>query len=744
MRSPQPPGVRIHVGPLDVPGSRGARTAAIVWALAVGVAACARAPAAKSPIVLISIDTLRADHLPAYGYRGLETPAVDALARDSIRFENAYSHVPLTLPSHAVLLTGLLPFENGVRDNMGFRLAPDHPTLATRLRAAGYATGAAVSSYVLRADRGLNAGFDHYDDQMADNPTRERSGVESAEALARWAATVRDRPIFLFLHIYEPHAPYAPPEPFRSRYQDRPYDGEIAAADAGVGRLLDFLKRAGLYDRALILLSSDHGEGLGDHGEDEHGVFLYREALRVPLFLKRPGSTDAGRVVSTPVGLVDITPTVLSLLPGTRADELSGTSLFKSLQAKDVPARRIYGETFYPRLNLGWSDLASLTDNRYQYIEAPRPELYDIVADPVERNNLASGTPPPLRSMRASLAALHRPFVRPEASTPEELKRLASLGYIRVSSPVPDSRTLPDPKDNVETLRDFHKLLDLYYAERDEEAIALARRVVARDPRIFSAWTALAGSLERSGKGLQAVRALREGISQSSAETPAEQLSQVYDDLARLLKQAGDSRGREEALRDAVAHDVASEAAKRDLARIYLESGRAGDAVGLLRSAPMQEAESLEVLGVALAAAGKNDEAKETLLRAWAVAPSDARIALNLGILALHRSDLQEARDWFSKSIQLKPDNPTALAHLGLAQAALGDEAAAAKLWTRAVELDPRQYDALYNLAVLESKNGLRQQAWAHLERFVASAPRDRYSKELGEARRLLRNRGKL
>jgi choline-sulfatase len=734
----------LRAGPGAASESRGTgKSAAILWALAVSVAACARAPSPRPTIVLISVDTLRADHLPAYGYRRLETPAIDALARDSVRFDNAYSHVPLTLPSHAVLLTGLLPFENGVRDNAGFRLAPGHVTLAARLRAAGYATGAAVSSYVLRADRGLNAGFDRYDDEMPDNPTRERSGVESADALARWAATVRDKPLFLFLHIYEPHAPYTPPEPFRRRYRDRPYDGEIAAADAGVGRLLDFLKRTGLYDRALILLLSDHGEGLGDHGEDEHGVFLYREALRVPLFLKRPGSADAGRIVSMPVGLADVAPTVLSLLSETRAEKLSGISLFESLQAKKVPARRIYGETFYPRLNLGWSDLASLTDDRYQYIEAPRPELYDLAADPVERNDLASGTPAPFRAMRAALAALQRPFVGPEASTTEEIKRLASLGYIHVSPPVPAGRALPDPKDRVETLRDFHRLLDLYYAGKDEEAIALARRVVARDPRIFSAWTALAGSLERAGKGLEAVRALREGISQSSAETAPEQLSQAYDDLARLLKQAGDRRAQEQALRDAVARGVASEVARRDLARIYLESGRAGDAIGLLRSAPVQEAESLEVLGVALAAAGKNDEAKETLLRAWAAAPSDARIALNLGVLALHRSDFRDARDWFSKSIQLKPGDPTVLANLGLAQAALGDEASAAESWGKALELDPRQSDALYNLALLELKKGSTQQGRVRLEHFVASAPRNRYAKELGEARRLLQKLGR-
>lgn len=711
--------------------------------MVVAAAACARAPAVKPPVVLISVDTLRADHLPPYGYTGVETPAIDALARDSIRFENAYSHVPLTLPSHAVLLTGLLPYENGVRDNMGFRLAESHPTLATLLRAEGYATGAAVSSYVLRSDRGLSSGFDHYDDQMPDNPTRERPGVQSADALAEWAAGVREKPLFLFLHIYEPHAPYAPPEPYRTRYAGRPYDGEIAAADAAVGHLLDFLRRERLYDHALILFLSDHGEGLGDHGEDEHGVFLYREALRVPLLLKLPGSADAGRTVSAPVGLVDVVPTVLSLLHRAAPANLRGVPLLRFIESAEVPARRIYGETLYPRLNLAWSDLASLTDDRYQYIEAPRPELYDLRADPQERDNLASGAPPAFRAMRVALAALIRPFVAPESSTPEELKRLASLGYIHVSSAASAAGKLADPKDGIEVLRDFRRLLDLFSSGNNKESIALARKIVARGPGILSAWTALSGSLERTGKLHDAVQALREGIAHASPETAPELLAQAYDNLALLSKRSGDRRGQEAALRDAVARGVASQDMKRDLARIYVESERGEDAIALLRAGPAEDGESLEILGVALASAGKSDEAKETLLRAWAAAPSDARIASNLGVLALRRSDAREARDWFSKSIQLNPDDPTTLADLGLAQAALGETGAAAGSWAKALELDPRQYAALYNLALFELKNGQTEEGWSRLEHFLANAPPDRFSKEVNEARRLLRARGK-
>jgi choline-sulfatase len=716
------------------------RSAAV--ALTVAAVACARTPVGKPPVVLISVDTLRADHLPPYGYSDVATPAIDTLAHDSIRFDNAYSHVPLTLPSHAALLTGLLPYENGVRDNLGFRLAETHATLATLLRAEGYATGAAVSSYVLRSDRGLGSGFDHYDDRMPDNPTRERPGGQSADALARWAAGIKEKPLFLFLHIYEPHAPYTPPEPFRSRYAGRPYDGEIATADAAVGRFLDFLKRERLYDPAIILLLSDHGEGLGEHGEEEHGVFLYREDLRVPLFLKLPGAAEAGRTVSAPVGLTDVVPTVLSLLHRAVPENLRGVPLLAFLKSGDVSPRRIYGETLYPRLNLAWSDLASLTDDRYEYIEAPRPELYDLRADPQEQNNLAPGAPAAFRTMRVALAALNRPFALPEASTPEEVKRLASLGYIHVSS-APAPGRLPDPKDRIEILRDFRRLLDLFSSGNDKESIALARKVVARDPGILSAWTALSGSLERTGKPGEAVAALREGIAHASPETVPELLAEAYDDLALLLKRSGDKQGQETALRDAVARGVASQEMRRDLARVYVESGRGQDAIALLRAGPVEDGQSLEILGVALASVGKNDEAKETLLRAWAAAPGNARIAFNLGTLALRNGRASEARDWFTRSLQAKPDDPMALADLGLAQAALGESDAAAQSWSRALELDPRQYGALYNLALFELKNGRTEEGWGGLERFLATAPPDHFSGEMSEARRLLQARGK-
>ncbi|HYM60177.1 MAG TPA: sulfatase, partial [Thermoanaerobaculia bacterium] len=272
------------------------RLAILIAVVALLATSCRRGEVSTSgkraPVILISIDTLRADHLPLFGYKDVETPNIDALRRDGILFTNAFCHVPLTLPSHVTVLTGLLPPDNKVRNNIGYKLDPAVPTLPGILKASGYATGASVSAYVLRGSTGLGPSFDFYDDAIASKPgtpvgSLQRSGKASEEIAARWIGENDSKPFFFFLHLFEPHSPYTPPEPFRSRFR-LPYDGEIATADAIVGDLLDFLRKRGLYDKAIIVLMSDHGEGLYEHGEPEHGIFLYREAIHVPLIVKLP------------------------------------------------------------------------------------------------------------------------------------------------------------------------------------------------------------------------------------------------------------------------------------------------------------------------------------------------------------------------------------------------------------------------------------------------------------------------
>ena len=486
----------------------------------------------SAPVVLISVDTLRADHLPAYGYKGVATPHIDALRRDSILFTNAYSHVPLTLPSHVSLFTGLLPPQNGVRDNIGYSLEPRIETLASCLRKAGYSTGGAVSSIILARTTGISLGFDFYEDDIEVTAPGQslgrvqRAGERTLNRLRGWIEKTPGK-LFAFLHLFEPHSPYDPPEPYKSRYPVA-YDGEIARADEIVGDFLQLLKTRGLYERAVIVFLSDHGEGLNDHGEEEHGVLLYREAIRVPLLVKLPGSLRAGENVTAPAGLIDVFPTVTALLGLSPPPGLAGIPLTAARGAATALSRRVYSETLYPRLHLGWSDLASLEDERYQYIEAPRPELYDIVADPREKQNLAASLPPAFRSMRLELSRLPRALQAPGASDPERVKKLAALGYISATSSNLSSANLPDPKDRVGAVDKLKTGFGHLQAGRFAQAALLFRELLAQDPGMTDVWGMLAQADLKLGDEREALKALQQSARLSPSPETLLALAEFY------------------------------------------------------------------------------------------------------------------------------------------------------------------------------------------------------------------------
>jgi arylsulfatase A-like enzyme/Flp pilus assembly protein TadD len=519
----------------------------LLAAAALLTSACSKGPRTfrRAPVVLISIDTLRADHLPAYGYKEVRTPAIDAFRKDAVLFENAYSHVPLTLPSHSTLFTGLLPPQDGVRDNVGYTLSPTHETMAELLKKNGYATGAAISAVVLDRSTGINSGFDAYDDDIevkvegASLAQVQRSGFETEEIAEKWIGQNDSKPFFYFLHLYEPHSPYTPIEPFKSIYKDRPYDGEIATADKIVGEFLEFLKAQRVYDRAIVILLSDHGEGLGQHGEDEHGTLLYRETLHVPLLVKLPGSRRGGDAQAAPVGLTDVYPTVAKLLDVHPPAGLAGRPLPDiASDPRSFPVRDIYSETLYPRYHFGWSDLAALTDARYEYIHAPRPELYDFRADPGELRDLAPGLPPAFRRLRTALLGMDRPRQAPGASDPEQLKKLAALGYLGAASPPESATNLPDPKDRIGELGELKEAFRLYHEKDYDQAITGLERLLEKNPLMADAWGALANSYHKLGRTEDAIRALQQQdrVQPGSPITLAS-LANEYFDLGDL-KQA--------------------------------------------------------------------------------------------------------------------------------------------------------------------------------------------------------------
>jgi arylsulfatase A-like enzyme/tetratricopeptide (TPR) repeat protein len=505
------------------PAARGAGK----WGAAIAAAAMLAAAAGcggrgerrfqRAPVILISIDTLRADHLPAYGYRQVKTPAMDALRRDSVLYENAYSHVPLTLPSHTTMMTGMLPPQNAVRDNVGYVLAPGHVTIASTLKENGYATGGAISAVVLTATTGINQGFDFFEDgveaqtETASLAQVQRSGFDTEKIAEKWISEHEKTPFFFFLHLYEPHTPYKPIPPFDAEYRDRPYDGEIATVDQIVGKFTDYLRREGIYDRALLVLVSDHGEGLGEHGELEHGVLLYRETLHVPMMIKLPGKADAGQSVAVPVGLEDLFPTITQTVGIAPPANLAGKAVpFTASAARSFPVRDIYSETLYPRYHFGWSDLAALTNDRYEYIHAPKDEIYDVVGDPSETHDLASGLPAPFRRMRNALLAMDRPRQAPGHGDPEQVKKLAALGYLGSASPPEDAANLPNPMERVGELSLLHKAIRLYAEKSYAEAIPLLRELLRKEPGMTDAWTQLSNTFHKLGQTEQSLEALKQ------------------------------------------------------------------------------------------------------------------------------------------------------------------------------------------------------------------------------------------
>lgn len=671
--------------------------------LLLSIAGCSREGREGPPasLVLVTLDTVRADRLGAYGAAEAVTPALDRLAREGIRFEQVSAQVPLTLPSHATILSGLLPPHHGLRNN-GIGTFPDGPqTLATLLAGAGYRTGAFVGAFVLDRRFGLGRGFEVYDDEILRDPgagtvlEAERPGREVMDRALAWLGKDAARPFFLWIHLYDAHAPYVPPSPWRERHPGRPYDGEISAVDEQVGRLLQELQQRGLSERTVLAVAADHGEGLGDHGEQTHGLLLYESTLRVPLLLRGPG-LPAGTVIRTPVSLVDLAPTLAGLLgrslPAPAGGALDGRDLSAALQDGGEPAPAdLYAETRYPA-TFGWSPLASLRRRDLKYIAAPRPELYDLAQDPGETRDLPD-RPDQEKGFAVRLAEIEAGAVEAPRSAPdaETRARLASLGYAAGSPPPPPPRrdlsNAPDPRRVVDLFQRYERAHNQLKSGEVEPALAALETLVAEDPRNPVFRGELARAFRDRGEMDRAVPLFR----QAAADAPDD--PEAWYNLAAALQAAGQATEARHALERALHLDPARPEAHNTLALALLAEGKPDEAVRELQAAvalDARDATALNNLGNVLRSLGRLDEAGDAYRRSAAVAPRYAEPLNGLGTLEVERDRPVAALAYFDRALALAPSYHEVRLNRGIALEMAGEREAAAAAYREFLEATRR------------------------------------------------------
>jgi choline-sulfatase len=621
-------------------------------------------------VVVVTIDTLRPDHVQCYGYRNVQTPTLDSLARSGVLFEQAVAQAPLTPPSHASIFTGQYPTVHHVRNTGGFILPSSARPLAKILQEQGWDTAAFIGSAVLKKTFGFSQGFAVYDDQMPkpgpadqfrEDPER-RAGVVVDRAI-RWLDAQSGKPFFVWVHLYDPHLPYDPPSPFREQYNDHPYDGEIAYADRELGRLIgDLSKKA--PQNTIIAVLSDHGESLGDHGEYTHGVFVYDSTLRIVFLMSGPG-IPAGVRIKRQVRSIDFLPTLLELMGGKASEQVQGTSLVPAFSGKHTDAGVSYAETLYPKINMGWAELRSIRTDRWKYVRAPRPELYDLARDPRETTNVIQQHPAEKERFESILSGLISSGGHGEAEkvetklideqTAEELK---SLGYMQTYTPTAYELTGQgiDPKDRTEVLKLIYEAENPAAKTRDARRLELMRRALAEDPSNPSLYYQLGGRFEKAGRYKEAMSLYRTALAKGVES------GRLHSRIADLLLRQGK---KDEAIAEyerAAQFNPSDLESQANLATAYMEKGRLGDA----------------------------DRVFKGIL---AVDPDDAPAQNGLGLVAVQRRDPQAARAYFTRAVQLDPDLLEAQLNLGLIYEMAGDRARARSCFeTFLAKASPAQY----------------------------------------------------
>jgi len=673
-----------------------------------------------APVILISIDTLRADHLSCYGYSRLETPHIDSLARGGTLFAEIYSQAPITLPSHVSLFTSTYPFANGIRENAQV-LPLGTVTLTTVLAAHGYDTAAFIGGYFLDRRFGLAQGFQTYDSPFEERALKaaldlKRPAAQVLEDAEHWLEHSTGRPFLLFIHLFDLHQPYDAPAAYHSRAPQSGYNQELAYVDDSLGYFFDFLAQRGLDRRALVVLFSDHGEDLGDHGEFTHGYFIYRSTLHVPLIFHWPQATERRNSkletgnsdrassfdfrsssfterVAAPAGLIDVAPTVLSFLGIPAPASFCGHSLLEAGKGGAAPPRDVYSESSYAHDKFGWAALRSLRRGDYQYIDAPRPELYDLKRDPAQLHNLLPAHSALAASYRERMASLVATFrsppgaAPPSATVPGAAESLRALGYLDISAP---QATLDnsgiDPKDRLLEYRRYQVAGHLARNGKAQEAVAEFQAILADDPRNLPAYIDLARSDMGLRHYLDGTNQLKTVLALDPRNVEAEEL------LGEIWLAVGDLERAEAEFHQLLTLAPQDPDAHRELGLVLARKGDPGAATGeyrlALRLNPNDEIAHLN-LGLALSSQGDWDGAVAEERAALRLDPKDDTAHVYLGAMLGQKGDRDGAMAEYREALRLNPANHLAHYNLGVALEKTGDRQGALREYRAAHELDP-------------------------------------------------------
>jgi len=651
-------------------------------------------------LLLISIDTIRADHLGCYGYKNIKTPNIDKLASEGVLFSRAVTPVPLTLPSHSSIMTGLYPAQHGVRNNGTFFLNKDATTLAEVMKGQGYQTGACVGACVLDSVYGLDQGFDYYNDHFTPGKIRanflfnERNAEDVNKVAIQWIENHRDSRFFLWLHYFDPHSPYFPPFLFNFIYIDRPYDGEIAYVDDCLGHLFERMRSMGLMDKTVIILVGDHGEGLGEHNENTHAIFIYDSTLRVPFVIWAPSLFKGGRNIRSLVGTIDIMPTVIGMFNLKPITGLAGKDLMPLIYGEEKEIhQQIFCESLCPELNFGCSRLEGVRTSEWKYIHAPKSELYHLAEDPCERNNLLEGEGYDREKWKALLDRLKKDFQQaPWAAQrikldPEKEQKLRSLGYIwtRSDKDLEEEKPRPDPKDLIHVMNDLDKGVNFLIMGQHDQAIETLQKVIDVDQGNLAAYFYLGWSYEEKGQ-LEKAEMLYRKILEIDPH-----YSNVYNNLGLIQYKRGE-------------WDLAL---KEFLMSLDL----------------FQSPEVYFNVSLVYTRKGMIEEAMASVQKSIELDPEYADAWNQLGNLHKSRNDLKEAATYYEKAAELNPEDVTAHNNLGFVYTQRGDVEKGMEQFQLAVRLDPNNVEAHNNLGSLFLGQGKYDQAMLELNRALEIRP---------------------